>query len=264
MRITLSLLFLFISMSALSQTQSVQSTPIAVGADGLAGETGEDEETMKARAELRASKIQKTDLDQSEDEAKAGPELGMPPDGFKPKKKSTPRDWQMRFGRRYLLVKSGLIASQWKKVSPMLKNGSSVLGFGVYQKMGDQMGASASLDFTHGLGGSLVPEETRMFALHLKGDLTHPINQKLQALGSLGLQIADYQLRKKIGATTTTETYQNFGTGTAFGLQASVGMRALFSKDVFVDFSAGYLQFFSSPQKNFGGPLATLSMQLRL
>lgn len=247
-----------ISFNSFTQTQSVQSTPIAVGADGLAGEAGEDEATMKARAELRSSKIQGTTTDSSIEAAvmKETPVVSEPV--------VAKNKWQVQMGKRYFLLKSGLIAAQWKKISPAFKNGSSVLGFGIYQKLHDQLGMSASLDFTHGFGGALVPEETRMFALHLKADATHPINSKFQALGSFGFQIADYQLRKKIGATSTSETYQTFGTGTAFGLQAGLGMRAIFSKDVFVDFSAGYLQFFSSPQKNFGGPLATLTMQLRL
>jgi opacity protein-like surface antigen len=258
-----------------SQTQSVQSTPIAVNADGLAGEAGEDEATMQARAELRASKIQKGEADQ-ETQVDPGPELGdtspLPPDGellaepkVEPPSKPKPVvPIQKVLSQRYLHLKSALVASQWKKVSPLLRNGSSVFGFGVYQQIRDNMGASLSLDFTHGFGGSLVPEETRMFALNFKGDWSHPLTPKVHALASGGLVIADYQLRKKIGANQNTETYQRFGTGTALGLHGGMGLRTIFSKDVFVDFGLGYLQYFSSPQKNFGGPQATLSLQFRL
>lgn len=257
------LLVIVLPALVMGQTQSVQSTPIAISGDGLAGEAGEDEEVMRARSELSQSRIRPGE---NEEETPRVGELVPPLRGViegkegkegkevnKPQARERAEPWKIELKERYLLARFGLVASSWSSLSTELDNGSTVLGFGVYQVFSDRVGASIALEFSHPMKGSIVPEENRFLNFKIEGDYVYPISTKLKAVGSMALSLTDYNIRRKIQTTESTETYRRFGDGFAFGLVPGLGLRANVSQNVFIDGKVIYPFYFSSPQKYYNG-----------
>jgi opacity protein-like surface antigen len=258
-----------------AQTQSVQSAPISVSADGLAGEAGEDEDTMRARAELAQSRLKSSDDEAPaqyvEPEASAEQAESSVPTKAKAKskdkrakKRTTREPMRLALGERYMLVRGGYLASSWKKIDSELSGGTRLFGLGFYQRLHSKIGYSGALEFAYPTQGSLVPEEVRMTGVRFEADYAHGLSEHVFALGSFGVNFTDYNIRKKIESSDTRETYQLFGDGQALGVDPGLGFRTFFTKDVFVDLKFNYRLYFSSPARNFGGPELLLSLLFKL
>lgn len=277
------------SLNAWTQTSYTQSAPISISADGLAGEVGEDEETMRARSELAASKIKATEEEKKAQREEPKPELAeeikeeikeikevkeepaeekvvaasVPPGQVKKAHKIDWNfDWKER--QRTIFFKFGFLNSSWDKVSPELKNGSTILGVGLNQSLSDSFSLGISLDFHHFQEGSLVPEEIRILGLRFEPQFLYPLNKNISLLGSFGLMLADSNIRKKIQSNNTTETYRVFSNGTVFALSPGVGMRTHFSPDVYFDLLGEYQFFVGKPEKYYGGLAGSARLHLRI
>lgn len=265
-----------LSINAFAQTSYTQSAPISISADGLAGEAGEDEETMRARSELAASKVKTTD-DEKEAQKVVDKEKEIIPEKVteenppvlpqtKPIVRRPQIDWNFDWKKRQrtLFFKFGLLNSSWNKVSPELEKGSTVLGLGLNQSLSDNFSLGASLDFHHFRKGSLVPEEIRILGFRVEPQFLYPLNTNFSLIGNFALTLGDSNIRKKIQASSTTETYKVFSSGTVFAFSPGFGVRGHFSRDVYFDFISEYQYFLGTPKKYYGGLGGSIRLHMSL
>ncbi len=272
------LALLSLSLNSFAQTSYTQSAPISISADGLAGEVGEDEETMRARSELAASKVKATDeKKERKAEEKKEKEIKVEklPEETKlvetepestPKTKKSKIDWAFDWKERQrtLFFKFGLLNSNWNKVSSELEKGSTVLGLGLNQSLSNSFSLGVSLDFHHFKEGSLVPEEIRILGLRIEPQFLHVLNANFSLIGAFALTLADSNIRKKIQASNTTETYKVFSSGTVFSFSPGVGIRGHFSQHVYFDLISEYQYFVGKPQKYYGGLGGSVRLHLSI
>ena len=257
---------LSLSLNTYAQTSYTQSAPISISADGLAGEAGEDEETMRARSELAASKVKTTDGEKEAQKVEETEKAIEETPSVLPQTKRPDIDWSFDWKKRQrtLFFKLGLLNSSWNKVSSELEKGSTVLGLGLNQSLSDNFSMGVSLDFHHFRKGSLVPEEIRILGLRFEPQFLHRLNTNFSMIGNFALTLGDSNIRKKIQASSTTETYKVFSSGTVFAFSPGVGVRGHLSRDVYFDFISEYQYFVGNPQKYYGGLGGSIRLHMSL
>lgn len=284
--LSLALVLLIIPALGAQEADSfIQSAPIAVSAEGEHGEMGEDEATMKARAELSASKLKPITADTETElspepvveqvaveqtaEKEAAKEEATKEEATK--EPPAPPKWRPSFPKlttedqpRSLQIGYSHLDSSWSKVGPSLKDGSTMISLSLVQHLGERASLSVGLDFLHPKEEKMTPEEVRVFQFHLRPEIVFFKRSKMQLFTSLGFGVSDYNLRKKISSTGTQDTYETFGSGTAVYLAPGAGLRMNLSTDTGVDLNIFYAQYFGSKAQDFGGLGAGLRLQFKL
>lgn len=275
----LSLVLVLLMIPALGAQEAdsfIQSAPIAVSAEGEHGEMGEDEATMRARAELSASKLKPSAAD-TQAEAEPVPEtvkeevVEQPAQEEAIKEQPAPSKWRPSFPKlttqdqpRSLQIGYSYLDSSWSKVGPSLKDGSTMISLSLVQHLGERASLSLGLDFLHPKEEKMTPEEVRVFQFHLRPEIVFFKRSKMQLFTSLAFGVSDYNLRKKIASTGTQDIYETFGSGTAVYLAPGAGLRMNLSKDTGIDLNIFYAQYFGSKAQDFGGLGAGLRLQFKL
>lgn len=285
--LSLALVLLIIPALGAQEADSfIQSAPIAVSAEGEHGEMGEDEATMRARAELSASKLKPSAADtQAEAEPVAETvkeEVVEQPAKEEATKVETtkeetiteqpaPSKWRPSFPKlttqdqpRSLQIGYSYLDSSWSKISPSLRDGSTMISLSLVQHLGERASLSVGLDFLHPKEEKMTPEEVRVFQFHLRPEIVFFKRSKMQLFSSLGFGVSDYNLRKKISSTGIQDTYETFGSGTAVYLAPGAGLRMNLSADTGIDLNIFYAQYFGSKAQDFGGLGAGLRLQFKL
>lgn len=258
-------LFMVSALGAQEADSFIQSAPIAVSAEGEHGEMGEDEATMRARAELSASKLKPSAADTEPDPV---------PEPLKEdvvEENPAPPKWKPSFPKlttkdqpRSLQIGYSYLDSSWSKVSPSLKDGSTMISLSLVQHLGERASLSLGLDFLHPKEEKMTPEEVRVFQFHLRPEMVFFKRSKMELFSSLAFGVSDYNLRKKISSTGTQDTYETFGSGTAVYLAPGAGLRMNLSSDTGIDLNIFYAQYFGSKAQDFGGLGAGLRLQFKL
>lgn len=275
-------LFMVSALGAQEADSFIQSAPIAVSAEGEHGEMGEDEATMRARAELSASKLKPSAADTEvepdpvkkevvEEEVAEEEIVEEVTKTEVVEEKPAPPKWKPSFPKlttkdqlRSLQIGYSYLDSSWSKVSPSLKDGSTMISLSLVQHLGERASLSLGLDFLHPKEEKMTPEEVRVFQFHLRPEIVFFKRSKMELFSSLAFGVSDYNLRKKISSTGTQDTYETFGSGTAVYLAPGAGLRWNLSTDTGVDLNIFYAQYFGSKAQDFGGLGAGLRLQFKL
>lgn len=279
------LVTLLIGRVCWSQGQSfTQSAPISISGDGVAGEEGEDEATMKAREELARSKVKEGPTQDSEgsesSEEKTENEQKQEQQeqevASRPEKKSESKTdkEQSRFAwmeslsfhdrASFIEFSFGALFSSWSDVSSELEDDSWLTGFTWGRFFHPTLSASIGIEFIHPQEQQYVVEEVRVFQLAGALKHHHKISTDLSVVSGGAITIADWNVRKKLSTANSQDVYQNFGSGSAVGLRPEASLRWHVSDSSALDLKGSWTQYFGTPQSDFGGLGVSLQLQVEL
>lgn len=262
-----------------------QSAPISISGDGMAGEKGEDEATMKAREELARSKVKKVEGEESRE--KPGPaekqdekqeqkeqEKQVAASESEPENKSKPKTAEVRpswtedlsFQERpsFIEFSFGTLFSSWSEVSSELEDDSLVTGFTWGRFFHPKLSSSVGIEFVHPQEQQYVVEEVRVFQLAGTLKHHHGLTKDFSVVSGGSLLIADWNVRKKLSTANSQDVYQNYGSGSGVGLRPEASLRWHVSDSSALDLKSSWTQYFGSPQRDFGGLGLSLQLHIQL
>lgn len=275
------LLFFLVTLSFATyaeRTSYTQSAPISISADGMAGEMGEDEATMKAREELSRSRIKKVKTDEEvekevevevveiEEEKEVVKKIDEETRDQPQAKNevSTSLNWSFKNQPTFFQLKLAHVNSSWSELSQRLEDGSWQTGFSIGRFFSSNLSASLGLEFFHAKDADWVAEKTRLSQLRVEVEHHRRLNSHFSFVSGLGLLLADWNVRQRISTKNQQDLYQRYDDGAGVGSAVSTGLRFHLSEAWRVDTQMSWTQYFGRPQKDFGGLEFGLRLNIEL
>ena len=146
----------------------------------------------------------------------------------------------------------GFANTRYDELDSNFNSGSWKLELMGYKMISGQESIGLALSFLQPKGNELVVENTSISSLRFFFMKNYFLSQNLYFTGSLGLSVADFNIRRTVYENQNLITYKKIKSGLAFGVTPEIGLRYFVERGIYIDTAIEYLLFLGDDNKSLG------------
>jgi hypothetical protein len=155
---------------------------------------------------------------------------------------------------KYIQFSFGYLNSNWKKIDPVLSNGSGLIEFRMVSDVSHYNQFGFAVEMIQDRSKVSVPDNIRALQYKIFMDHHYPFFvDKLDGLFGLAVSLGDYSIRKSELNGSGESVSTKIKSGTLYGIIPSAGFRYYLGGLNSIDVALEYHCYFSKPQRHING-----------